>query len=312
MNIGVLGVGGVGGYFGGKIAHFIENSKSQHQVFFVARGEHLEAICKNGLELNTKENGIIVCKPSVATDDILSLPLLDICLICVKSYDLKDVIDKLKDRIHPNTVILPLLNGVDIHQRIRGLITDGIILPACVYVGTHIEKPGTVTQRGGRCRILYGPDPDNLDSDVSVLKSLLNDSGISNEWYQDPLPEIWSKFMFIASYGMVSASNNVTLGQILESEKLSSDTLSIMNEIYKIAVAMGIGLDEECIQNSFNKAKTFPYAAKTSFQRDFEVPGKKDERDLFGGTIIRMGKKLRIGTETAERIYLTINKKLMF
>ena len=275
MNIGVLGVGGVGGYFGGKIAHFIENSKSLHKVFFVARGAHLEAICKNGLKLNTKENGVTICRPSLATDDIQSLPLLDICLICVKSYDLCDVLDKLNDRIHSNTVILPLLNGVDIHQRIRGQITKAVILPACVYVGTHIEKPGTVTQSGGSCRIEYGPDPDYPDSDISVLKNLLNDSGICNEWHKDPQPEIWSKFMFIASYGMISASNNITLGQILESQQLCSDTLSIMNEIYKIAIASGIKLNEECIMNSFNKAKAFPYATKTSFQRDFEVSEKK-------------------------------------
>jgi 2-dehydropantoate 2-reductase len=309
MNICILGIGGVGGYFGGKIARFLEKSKSQHQIFFVARGEHLEVIRKNGLQLDTKEDGEIICKPFLATDDILELPIIDICLVCVKVYDLKSVMEKLKDRIHSETVILPLLNGVDIYKRIRDFITEGVVLPACVYVGTHIERPGKVTQRGGGCKVQYGPDPRNVNHDLSILKSLLTDSGISSEWYPEPYTEIWTKFMFIAAFGLVSASKDVTLGQILESESFSQLTRSIMEEVYNLAKASGIKLKDDTIQSSFDKAKGFPYVTKTSFQRDFETPGKKDERDLFGGTIIRMGKNLEIKTESTEVIYKIMNEK---
>lgn len=308
MNIGVFGIGGVGGYFGGKIARFVEDSASPDKVHFVARGEHLKEIKKSGLILNTNDS-TIVCRPHIATDNLLDLPILDFCLICVKSNDLDGIMIKLKDRIHSNTVLLPLLNGVDIPQRMRKIITDGVILPACVYVGTHIEKPGTVTQKGGNCKILYGPDPDNTHFDLSTIKSFLDNSGIVAEWNIDPLPAIWSKFMFIASYGMITACYDVTLGQIQESTQLSGEVVSIMNEIYSIAIASGIMLKEKTIQDSITKATGFPYETKTSFQRDFEIPEKKDERDLFGGTIIRMGKELGIKTETTERIYWSICKK---
>jgi 2-dehydropantoate 2-reductase len=305
MNIAVIGVGGVGGYFGGKLTQLL-NDDPDMRIFFIARGNHLEEIRKNGLLLDTDERQII-CKPTLATDDISELPLLDLCLIGVKSYDLEDILIRLRPKITGLTVILPLLNGVDIYERIRSIIGNGNVLPSSVYVGTHIEKPGKVTQRGGFCTIVFGNDPKK-ENDITFVTDTLKRANIRFSLSENPYVEIWGKFIFIASFGLVTACFDKTIGEVLESEELSSHVKKIMKEIVDIANAKRIPLPPSIIDESFTKARSFPLGTKTSFQRDYEIPGKKDERDLFGGAIIRMGEQLGINTETTEMIYELLQK----
>lgn len=293
MNIAIIGVGGIGGYFGGKIAKYAND----HNVYFVARGAHLEAIIENGLELETVE-GTYSVRPTMATDDISGLPFLDVCLVCVKGYDLDKVMLQLSEVITAQTVILPLLNGVDIVERIRKVTNKGQVSPACVYVGTHIEKPGKVKQKGGACTIHYGEN--------EVLRELFEKSEIKSIAYQDPYEAIWEKYIFIAAYGMVTAATNNVLGAVMEDESLAKDVQDIMCEIAMIAKASGVTLSESIVSDSFEKGNKFPYEAKTSFQRDYENPDKKDERDLFGDTIVRLGKDYDILTPTTQKYVMTL------
>jgi 2-dehydropantoate 2-reductase len=303
MNIAVIGIGGVGGYFGGKIAKLAEK-ESDLKVFFIARGAHLAEIIQNGLTLDSSE-GIIKCRPTLATDRIEDLPSFDICLICVKGYDLADAVKRLAPKITDKTVILPLLNGVDIYERIRAVIKNGIVLPSCVYVGTHISKPGTVVQRGGEGSIIFGNDPLH-DEGPDTLVGLLAKAGIKYKWTSEPYVEIWGKFVFIASFGLVTANYNKTIGEVMESAELSGYTRSIMKEITNIAAKRNINVPAALIDDTFSKAKAFPFETKTSFQRDFEILGKNDERDLFGGSIIRMGRQAGVETPVTESIYASI------
>ncbi len=299
MNIAVIGIGGVGGYFGGKLTQLLKSEKDLH-ISFVARGQHMQEIRKNGLLLDTDE-GEYVCHPSMITDTISELPDIDFCLLCVKSYDLENVLQQLKSKVKDNTIILPLLNGVDIYERIRPILTNAVVLPSCVYVGTHIEKPGKVTQRGGACTIHFGKDPQKDTMNPRIF-DLFKKASIKHIWTDDPYPEIWSKFIFIASFGLVTARFGNTLGEIAGSDEKSTLVKQIMEEIYSIAKKKNIALPTTIVESSFSKARSFPFEAKTSFHRDYEK-GKKDERDLFGGAVIRMGKALGVKTTATESIY---------
>ena len=103
------------------------------------------------------------------------------------------------------TVIIPLLNGVDIVERIRAILDKGIVLPACLYLGTHIESPGVINQSGGNGIIIFGPDPKYPEYSGENVKAFFQKTGIKYEWYDDPLPKIWEKYMFIAAFGLVTA-----------------------------------------------------------------------------------------------------------
>jgi len=303
-DIWIYGVGGVGGYFGGKLAYSIKRShETDKRVFFIARGEHFDAIKQNGLILNTAEQNGIRCIPYQATDKIETVPDPDLCLLCVKSYDLDSTVRSLAGKVKDKTIVIPLLNGIDIHERVRAILKAGMVLPACEYVGTHIEKPGTVTQKGAPGIILCGNDPAFKGFNHDPLITLFNDGNIKFNWVDDPFPAIWEKFIFIAAFGLVTAYSEKTLGEVTADPELQGLVEKIMDEIVAIAWKKGISLPAGIVETSLGKANNFPFETKTSYQRDIETKGKGNEGDLFGGTIIRMGKAVGIPTPVTQRVY---------
>ena len=302
-NICVVGVGGVGGYFGGLMAHSFASGK---QISFIARGAHLAQIQEHGLILNTSSKQGLVCKPTLATDRLEDAPTPDLYLLCVKSYDLPDVTAQMSRNINEKTIVLPLLNGVDIYERIREQLTTGIVLPACVYVGTHIAQPGVVTQKGGDGVILCGPDPRHPEFDAAPLLALFEQVGITCTWNPDPYPAIWEKFMFIAAFGLVCAAFSKTLGAAAADAEALARVRSIMEEILAIARAKGVNLADDVVDRSLAKAGNFPPETKTSYHRDVETPGKRNEGDLFGGAILRMGQDVGVPTPITRQVYAEI------
>jgi len=309
LNVCVIGVGGVGGYFGGKLAYtFSPNSGSFENIFFVARGKHLEAIKQNGLILKSPEFGSMICRPRLATERISNLPEIDVFLICVKGYDLMDVANSIRDRIKENTVILAPLNGADIQERLRNKIKTGIILPACVYLSSYVEEPGVVVHIGNPGRMIIGRDPDHPDHIPHEIFGLLEKSSITYEWKDDANPAIWEKYLFIASFGLISARHNRTLGEILEEPPLREEVIGIMNEIRSIAQKRNVRLPDGVVDLSLKKAEMFPRDTQTSLQRDIHQKRGKSELELFGGTIIDLGKKWGIPTPTTEKIYRELER----
>ena len=305
-NIGIIGVGGVGGYFGGKLCKL--SSDGGGNVYFVARGRHLDEIRKHGLLLSTTE-GNLVCKPTLTTDNFDDLPMLDVCLLCVKSYDLPDALRQLRRKVSRKTLIVPLLNGIDIYERVRETIDTAKVFPSCVYIATRIEMYGKVTQQGGPCKIMMGRDPRAPAFVPQQLFDIFTRSGIKHQWYDDIYPEIWSKYIFIAAFGLTMACFDKTLGQVMESEDLSGYVTSVMQEIVALSRKQGIALPETVADDEYRKAKSYLYDTKVSFQRDFERYDKPDERDLYGGTIIRLGKSLGVPTPVTQELYKKLNQK---
>jgi len=306
-NIGIIGVGGVGGYFGGKLCQLLP-SERELNIYFVARGAHLEKIRKNGLYLSTAEEGEFVCIPTLATDNFDDLPVLDLCLLCIKSYNLKNVLGHLRNKTTNTGYIVPLLNGIDIYERIREQIQDAIVLPACVYIGTQIEEYGKVTQKGGTCTILFGKDPRYPDLVPGELFDFFEKGAIKYTWFDNVIPEVWKKYIFIASFGLVTAGFDKTIGEIMESEELGRHVLSIMEEIVALSQKKGTGLPATIIDETFLKGHSFPYDTKTSFQRDMEDSGKQDERDLFGETILRLSQSYGTDAPVTRMIHEKIRK----
>jgi 2-dehydropantoate 2-reductase len=240
--------------------------------------------------------------PTRATDNIEELPSPDLCFLCVKSYDLDAVCDALNGHIKPETVVVPLLNGVDIYERVRRVLTNGITLPACIYVGTHIERPGVVTQQGGESKILMGKDPKYPDFYPEEVLQFLQEAAISFQWFENPLPAIWEKYLFIAGFGLVSAASGKTLGQIIEDAESKRLVVGIMEEIFLISKQKYVALPDDIVAVSVVKASNFPPETKTSYQRDVERKAQRNEGDLFGATVIRMGKETGVPTPVTESV----------
>ena len=154
-----------------------------------------------------------------------------------------------------------------------------------------------------------GNDPLFPDFYPESLLALFKNSEIEYSWEEDIKISIWSKYIFIAAFGLVTATYDKTLGEVLDSPELSRITKAIMSEIEKIARKINVPLNSDIVESSFLKAKQFPYEAKTSFQRDVELKGKINEIDLFGGTLIRYGERYNIPIPDTKNIYEKFMRK---
>jgi 2-dehydropantoate 2-reductase len=294
MNICFFGVGGVGGYYGALLTKYV-NETGENKTYFIARGKHKDAILREGLLLK-KEGGKeeIRVKPFFCCDTVDGLPVFDIVVISVKGYDLEGATREIGKITDGNSVILPLLNGADVYERIRQHLKKGYVLPSCLYLGTHIESPGVIFQNGGSGQISIGKDPCYPEFYPEKLIQLFKNAGILIETFEDVNIEIWGKYIFIAPFALVTATYGKSIGEVAHDENLSVLVKNIMQEIASIAEALKIELPSDIIEVSFAKANQFPFETKTSFQRDVEMKGRQSEWDLFGGTVIRYAERFNL------------------
>ncbi len=308
--IAIVGLGGVGGYFGFKLAQKY-GQNDDVRITFVARGETFEAVEKNGLTLISPEHSNSVARPANLLQDVRNLLNPDVIVICVKEYDLENICSQLKDKVRDDTILLPLMNGVDIYERIRKIIPRGIILPSGVYVASHIKQKGIVEHQGNAGKIIIGKDPQRAEYDPQLLVDLLKDAAIDVEFKENSFLDIWTKFFFIASFGLVSARYNRPIGEVNADVQLHERAALIMREIKAIAEKKNIGLPPNIIELTFQKSKTFPFQTPTSLQLDVQSGKVKNELELFAGAIINYGSESGISVFETKKIYNEIKEELL-
>jgi 2-dehydropantoate 2-reductase len=306
MRIAVMGIGGIGGYYGGKLALAYAGS-GKHEIIFIARGEHLAAIRKNGLRLITPE-GEYQAVPTLATDHPKEAGLLDLVLFCVKSYSLEEAARVIAGSVRRGSVILPLLNGVDITERLKTLLPGCAVLNGCVYIGASIEGPGVVQHKGGTGQLIFGPDPKEDVEKYRDIEALLKGAGIPAELVKDAVLPLWTKYIFIDPLASLTARLGKSFGAILENEGEREMLADLMKEVESIARVKGVNFPDDIVRVTLQKAAGFPYATKTSFQLDYEK-GRQTEMDIFASYIIKAGKELGIATPLHERVYGELLKK---
>ncbi len=295
----VFGLGGIGGYIGARLG----GAGAGTEVVFIARGAHLAAIRKSGLRFRSPDGREETVKPFLATDAVAEAGKADAVFICTKGYDLVEACRSLVPAIGPDTVVLPLLNGADIHDRVRGVLKTGVVLPGGIYISSTVIEPGLVAQAGGKGNLFLGKDPGRPDFDQASFLALLGRAGIPYDWQDDPFPAIWAKYLFIAGFGLVTGLSGKTIGEVIADPELAATVRGIQGEAAALARATGVKLPEDAAEAAFEKGKAFPPATKTSFQRDLAQSGKPHEGDLFGGTILRLAKETGLPAPTAARVY---------
>ncbi|MCD9616310.1 ketopantoate reductase family protein [Chryseobacterium gleum] len=307
-HIVVVGLGGVGGYFGFKINQANETSR-KYNVSFVARGETYEKVKENGLTLLSPEHSHPQTHPDAILQHISDIKNPDLVLICVKEYDLENVCRQLLPVINENTILLPMMNGADIYDRIRKIIPEHTILPTCIYVASHIKERGIVEHKGKAGKIIIGRDPEHFSASAEWITELLKESKIDFDFKDNSQTDIWTKFIFIASFGLVTAKHNSSIGSVCTDEQQKKEATEIMKEIKQIADKKGIYLQEDIIDKTFEKASTFPFETPTSLQLDINSGKKENELELFAGAVLKYGSETGVETPFTQRIYTEIKAK---
>lgn len=305
MRIAVAGIGGVGGYYGGKLAYKYGPS-GEHEIIFIARGEHLKAIRENGLQLDAQE-GSYKAFPTVATDKSGEAGVFDVVLFCVKSYGLEAAAAMFDENVRDHTVVIPLLNGVDIVDRLRKVFSRGKVINGCVYISAFIEEPGKVKQVGGSCQLIFGPDGGNVEP-FKVIQDVFVDAGIKSELTADSALHVWSKYIFISPMAGMTSLLMKPFGAIMEDEGTQGLLRGLIKETEAVARKKGINLPENIVNATLGKVAAFPYETKTSIQLDFEK-GRPTELEIFTGYIVRAGKELGVPTPLHDDIYERLSKR---
>lgn len=301
----IIGLGGVGGYFGFKICKLNETTK-QHDISFVARGKTFDIVASKGLTLLSPEHDDSTTKPHRIYQNIENIENPDLILICVKAYDLEAICIQLAKIIKPHTILMPLMNGVDIYERIQSILPNNIILPACVYVASHIKEKGMVEHKGKAGKLFFGSDPKHPDVQVDWIINLFDACKMDFKYTEEVEVEIWTKYIFVASFGLVTAKYNSSIGAVCKNALQKREATEIMKEIQGIATKKAINLPTDIIEQTFDKASKFPADTPTSLQLDIHSNKGKNELELFAGAIIKFGKELQIDTSATERIHQEI------
>ena len=295
MKILIFGIGGVGGYFGGKLA------QAGFNVTMIARGKHLEAINKNGLEVESI-NGDFSVQPNLATDNLAEVPTPDLVILGVKSWQIQEVANKLKPIISAETMILPLQNGANNVEKLLEILPKQNILAGLCHIVSFVERPGKIKHVSFEPRITFG-EIDNSNSErVQRLKSVFEKAGITNFNPENIQLEIWKKFLFITTISGLGGLTRVSIDKIRESEYLYDLLLKTAQEIKLVANAKGIPLAEEHLEKAFEIVQNQPPGTTASTQRDI-MAGRPSELENFNGFIVKEAEKLGIATPVNKMIY---------
>ena len=304
VKIVIAGIGGVGGYFGGLLAKKYENI-DEVEICFLARGEHLLQIRKSGLKV-IKGATEFIAKPSLATDNTNEIGIADYILICTKGYDLDSAIEQLKPCISENTILLPLLNGVESVERIKKILPQTIVWEGCVYIVSYLKEPGVIVNGGHNQSLSFGLD-DTINNRLLFLEKLFLNAGIETVLSDKISTIVWGKFIFIAAVATATSYFDCSVGKILEE---NSETLSrLISEVTSIARAKKITVDPDIEIKTLNKIKLLTYETSSSMHRDFENGRQNTELESLTGYVVRAGQEFGIQTPAFHKAYQLLKTK---
>ena len=287
MNIVVIGAGGVGGYFGGKIA------KAGYKVTFVARGKTFDAIKDQGLVVKSIKGDFKV-HPEVIKS-IYDIKNPDLIILGVKSWQVIDIAEQLKLVIHKETMVLPLQNGVDNADKLRAILNDENVLAGLCKIVSKIEAPGIIDHFGFEPEIVFGEYDNTQSQRLKDIKMIFDKADFKNAISEDIQLDIWKKFLFIATISGIGALTRSAFGVMREDDNIRQIIYQTANEIVAIANAKSVDLNNHHVEMVLKVIDNLDYDTTASMQRDI-MEGRPSELETFNGYINKMGRELHINT----------------
>lgn len=296
--IGILGLGGVGGYFGGLLAKEYHNSNDV-EVIFIARGETQKAITENGLKIVTDDSETIV-RPKLVSNNPLEIGELDYLICATKTYDIEESLTSLKSCIKKKTIILPLYNGVDAQERIQKLFPENEVLQGCVYIISMIFSPGTIRKIGFYEKLFFGSKTASY-SKLEELQNILQKAKIESSLVENIEETVWEKFIFISALASATSYLDQNIGDILNNSDSKVTYIELLHEIEDVAQAKGLKLPHDIVAQTIQKLEKSPKEATSSMHRDF-LAGKNTEAVSLTQFVVNEGKKYGVKTPLYEKI----------
>ena len=296
MKIAIFGTGAVGGYFGGRLA------QAGHDVTFIARGAHLQAIQSAGLKVNSIKGDFSI-HPAQATDRPETIGAVDLILCGVKSWQVAEIADKLKPLIGPATIIITLQNGVESHTILSDAIGATHVLPGMCQMICLVEGPGVISHKGIDPYLSIGELDGSSSQRLAEMSTLFSEvEGMTINSSTDILQELWLKFMIIAPWSGIGAVTRAPVGvfrTVPETRELLHQSIQ---EVYAVGKAHGVNLPENGVARTIEFIDNVPAAGTASMQRDV-IGGRPSELHEQCGAVVRFGEEKGVPTPVNRFIY---------
>lgn len=297
MKIAVVGVGGLGGYIGGRLAH------SGQEVIFLARGQRLTALREKGLQVHSPD-GDFVIHPVQATDSPADVGPVDLILFCVKSYDVAEAAAALHPLIGPATALLPVQNGIAHLEQLRAILGNEVVLGGMAMINAHSPEPGVIERPGGPHRLEFGEIDGEVSARCTAIAQAITGAGIEAVVAPKIAERMWWKLVGVcgASIFCLMRANK---GQVWDFAETPALMHQILTEGVAVAHAHGIALAPTLPDEMVKIAATFPASYKPSMLVDLEH-GRRLEIEAWNGAITLYGQQAGVPTPVNSTIYASL------
>ncbi|TLX73265.1 2-dehydropantoate 2-reductase [Labilibacter sediminis] len=297
MNIAIIGAGGVGGYFGGRLA------QAGNNVTFVARGEHAKSIKEKGLQIISPLGNYVV-ENSTVVDSPLKIKDPDIILLGVKAWQVKEIAQQLKQVVLNNTVIIPLQNGVMAAKELLDVLPAHNVMGGLCSIFSKIKEPGVIEHMSAKPTLVFGELNNTVSERAEKIKQVLDEAEIHNKLSEYVQGDTWKKFMLIC-LGALGALTRANYGVLCNTPALRDMLLNMLEEMYEVSQKEGIQLKPSIKERTMQIMDNFSSEATSSMARDIWAV-KPSELDYQIGTVVHLAQKHQINVPTCFFIYHTL------
>ncbi|NJM34612.1 MAG: 2-dehydropantoate 2-reductase [Rhodomicrobium sp.] len=288
MRIAIMGSGGIGGYFGARLA------LSGSDVTFIARGRHLAAMREHGLRIES-ELGDMHLTDVKATDDPAAIGPVDLVIFGVKLWDTEDAARQILPLTQHGAAVVSFQNGVQKDDILRGVLGEAPLIGGVSYIAAYIKEPGVISQTGKMQRLIFGEFDGSRSPRVEAFLKACEAAGIHAELSEDIRRVIWEKFVFLVGLSGSTSTVRLSIGPIREDPQSRAFLADLMREVIAVGRAHGVNLAESFADDRLAFADSLPAAMTSSMHNDLEH-GKPLEVPWLSGGVVALGKAVGVPT----------------
>ncbi|HET7095907.1 MAG TPA: ketopantoate reductase family protein [Casimicrobiaceae bacterium] len=298
MRIAVMATGGVGGYFGAKLA------QAGHDVSFVARGRHLAAMRERGLTVKSGGAEIRIARPTLV-EDPGTLGPLDVVLFAVKLWDTESAAEAIRPLVDKGAAVVPFQNGVESIERIGAVVGPTAVLGGAAYIAATIADPGVIAHTGTMARLRFGAVIASQQRVAEALFAACKDAGIDAELSSDIRRAIWEKFAFLAAFSGMTSVARQPIGVVRADPDLRAVLEAAIREVWTLARARGVALADDFVAQQMKFADALPAEMRSSMQNDLAA-GNRLEAPWLCGAVARMSEAAGLKAPVNATLYATL------
>jgi 2-dehydropantoate 2-reductase len=295
MRIAVMAAGAVGGYFGGRLA------AAGHDVAFVARGAHRDAIRRDGLKIESTLGDLHLEGVNV-TDDPKQIGPVDVVLFAVKLWDTETAGEQARPLVGPDTRVITVQNGVDSVERLAPILGDAATIGGATYVVTTIARPGVIRHTGTLAKIRCGRLDRRSDAVLAGYVDEIKAADIDITLSDHMLLDLWKKFVLLSGTSSITASTRQPMGVIRDDADMRAFFYKLMHETMAVGRAAGVEFPPDFPAELDGTVAAFPPTMRASMANDLEA-GNRLELDWLAGKVVALGRKYGVATPAQEAVY---------